>query len=449
MATTTTPTTDDPTLLSVTNPSTTNDIKPWTTTDVPTLSATLDNYYDWSSIVQAMVEFHDATHLLTTTPAPEEHRLAKQLTFFLSRTVASTHRPALLGQSPSDAWATLQALNPQTGHLLEDLVQQCYKIHLTDLGPTAFASQHRLVQSQIVQRQATHHYATPQAYLNRVLKGIEGHADVRHVRITFRNIQHPTLADIENLYREIADSCTEMPLPRAHAASSKHRFNRGPSKYTRPTMDPTITDYNCSVCRVDNHNTKDCRRKTRSRSYQGSSRYRDSVEIANAFTLDLASMFQNTTLPPSGAPVNEQKSPFPRLPRYLLDSAASITMHPTRHPFQTYHASQNPVQLADQRTTPAIGEGRSIIPTIGHSLTLHRALHVPHLHDHVVSAAQVASTHDILFQGPKVYILQPGPMPPASAVVAQGRRSEGVYELHTDVHKASAVTRYAIRAQAI
>jgi hypothetical protein len=116
MATTTTPTTDDPTLPSVTNPSTTNDIKPWTTTDVPTLSATLDNYYDWSSIVQAMVEFHDATHLLTTSPAPEEHRLAKQLTFFLSRTVASTHRPALLGQSPSDAWATLQALNPQATH---------------------------------------------------------------------------------------------------------------------------------------------------------------------------------------------------------------------------------------------------------------------------------------------------------------------------------------------
>jgi transposase InsO family protein len=29
-------------------------------------------------------------------------------------------------------------------------------------------------------------------------------------------------------------------------------------------------------------------------------------------------------------------------------------------------------------------------------------------------------------------------MPPASAVVTQGRRSEGVYELHTDVHKASA-----------
>jgi hypothetical protein len=152
-----------------------------------------------------MVEFHDATHLLTTTPAPEENLLAKQLTFFLSRTVASPHRPALFGQSPSDNWATLQALNPQTGHSLEDLVQQCNEIHLTDLGPTAYASHHLPVQSKIVQGQATHHNATPQSYLYRVLKGIHGHADVRHVRTTFRNIQHPTLADIENLYREIAD----------------------------------------------------------------------------------------------------------------------------------------------------------------------------------------------------------------------------------------------------
>jgi hypothetical protein len=150
MATSTTPTTDDPKMPSVTNTSTTNtpttnEIKPWTTTDVPTLSATLDNCYDRSSIVQAMVEFHDVTHLLTTSPAPEEHRMAKQLTFFLSRTVASTHRPALLGQPPMDAWATLQGLSPQTGHSLEDLVQQSYEIHLIDLGPTAYALHRKLI----------------------------------------------------------------------------------------------------------------------------------------------------------------------------------------------------------------------------------------------------------------------------------------------------------------
>jgi hypothetical protein len=62
---------------------TNNDLKPWSTTDIPVLSPTLDNYYDWSSIVQAMVDFHDATHLLTTNPAPLEQRLAKQLIFFV------------------------------------------------------------------------------------------------------------------------------------------------------------------------------------------------------------------------------------------------------------------------------------------------------------------------------------------------------------------------------
>jgi hypothetical protein len=49
---------------------TNNDLNPWSTTDIPVLSPTLDNYYDWSSIVQAMLDFHDATHILTTNPAP-------------------------------------------------------------------------------------------------------------------------------------------------------------------------------------------------------------------------------------------------------------------------------------------------------------------------------------------------------------------------------------------
>jgi hypothetical protein len=88
-----------------------------------------------------MVDFHDATHLLTTNPAPLEQRLAKQLVFFLSRTVASTHRPALLGQTPAAAWSLLQDLNPQTGHSLEDLVQRGSDISLIDLGPKSYATQ--------------------------------------------------------------------------------------------------------------------------------------------------------------------------------------------------------------------------------------------------------------------------------------------------------------------
>jgi transposase InsO family protein len=417
-----------------------NDLKPWSTTDIPTLSPALDNYYDWSSIVQAMVDFHDATHLLTTNPTPLEQRLAKQLVFFLSRTVASTHRPALLGQTPAAAWSILQALNPQTGHSLEDLVQRGYDICLADIGPTSYATQHRIIQSQIVQQQAAHHYATPQAYINRVLKGMEGHPDVRHVRTTFRNITQPTLADVENLYREIADSCTDTTLPRAHAASSKDRRNRGSSKYTRPPRDPTVTDYNCSFCKVDNHITRDCRRKNRYRTDANTSGYKNTVEIANAVAIALATMFSSPTSNTSGAQVNEPKSPYPRLPRYLLDSAASITMHPTRRPFRNYQPSNTSVLLADQRTTPAIGEGPSTIPTNGRPLHIPRALHVPHLQDHLVSAAQIAFNNDILFQGSKVYILQPGPKPEPSKVLTKGKRNQGVYELETRPHQAAFIS---------
>jgi hypothetical protein len=85
------------------------------------------------------------------------------------------------------------------------------------------------------------------------------------------------------------------------------------------------------------------------------------VEIANAVAIALATMFSS---PPntSGTPVNENNSSYLRLPRYLLDSAASITMHPTRTPFRSYRSSRTPVILEDQRTTPAIGEGPSTIP---------------------------------------------------------------------------------------
>jgi transposase InsO family protein len=142
----------------------------------------------------------------------------------------------------------------------------------------------------------------------------------------------------------------------------------------------------------------------------------------------------------SGAPVNENNSSYLRLPRYLLDSAASITMHPTHTPFRSYRPSRTPVILADQRTTPAIGEGPSTIPTAGRPLRIPRALHVPHLQDHLVSAAQVASHNDILFQGSKVYILQPGLPPEPSQILSTGRRNQGVYELDTRPQQAAFIS---------
>jgi hypothetical protein len=215
------------------------------------LSDTLHNFCDWSSLVQAMIDFNDATHLLTTPHTTDDRRPAEQLIFFLSRTVAPPHRPALLGLPPMEAWALLQALNPQTGQSLEDLVQQGYEINLADQSPTAYATQHRLIQSKIVHRQAIHHNATPQAYLNRVLMGMEDYADVRHVRTTSQQIQLPSLADVEHLYHEIADSCSPSTLHHAQAASTRNTRGRGRPKYSRPPRDPTVTNYNCSVCKVD------------------------------------------------------------------------------------------------------------------------------------------------------------------------------------------------------
>jgi hypothetical protein len=295
-----------------------------------------------------------------------EQRQVKQFVYFLSRTVARTHRPALLGQTPAAAWSLLQDLNPQTGRSLEDLVQRGYDISLIDLGPKSYATQHLLIKSQIVQRQATHHYDLPQAYINCVLKGMEGHPDVLHVRTSFRHIAQPTLADVENLYCEIADNCTDRTIQHAHAVTSKERRKRPNPKYTRPPRDSTITDYNCSFCTVENHATRDCRRKNRSRAEKNTSSYKTSVEIANAVAIALAKMFNS---PPntSGVPVNDQNYSYLRLSRYPLNSAASITMHPTHTPFRSYRPSHTPVILVDQRTTPDIA---STIPTSGRPLRI-------------------------------------------------------------------------------
>jgi hypothetical protein len=48
-----------------------------------------------------MVDFYDITHLLTAALSDDEFRLAKQLTMFMSRIVASPHRPALLRKYPT------------------------------------------------------------------------------------------------------------------------------------------------------------------------------------------------------------------------------------------------------------------------------------------------------------------------------------------------------------
>jgi hypothetical protein len=133
-------------------------------------------------------------------------------------------------------------------------------------------------------------------------------------------------------------------------------------------------------------------------------------------------MFGTLTSATSSIEVKKPKSPYPRLPRCLLDSGASITMHPTHIPFHRYEPSHTPVMLADQLTIPATGEGPSTIPTVGRPLHIPRALHVPHLQDHLVSASQVSFHHDIMFQGPKVYILQRGPTPEKSRVLTQVRR---------------------------
>jgi hypothetical protein len=114
-------------------------------------------------------------------------------------------------------------------------------------------------------------------------------------------------------------------------------------------------------------------------------------------------------------------------------------MHPTTIPFQRYEKSSQAVLLADKRSTSALGDGPSTIPTVGRALQIPRALHVPLLKDHLISAAEVAKKHDILFQGPHVYILPPGPRPPDSLAITRGHRTNGVYELHTFRHETASI----------
>jgi hypothetical protein len=99
-------------------------------------------------------------------------------------------------------------------------------------------------------------------------------------------------------------------------------------------------------------------------------------------------------------------------------------MHPTTLPFQRYEKSSQAVLLADRRDTPALGEGPSTIPTVGRALPIQKALHVPLLKDHLISAAQVAKKHDILFQGSHVYIIVPGPRSPDPLVITRGHLTD-------------------------
>ena len=182
----------------------------------------------------------------------------------------------------------------------------------------------------------------------------------------------------------IADPLLQFPMhmrPRPNIAVAV-----APPDTLAPPRDPTVTDYKCSFCKVDNHNTQDIRRKNRSRS--GPNGPTRTVEIANAITLALANLFTNSK-PNSPEPsVKDPSFSYYRLPRrYLLDSAASNTMHPTTRPFQSYENESHAVHLSYQRTTPALGEGPSFIPTVGRALHIPRALHVPLLKDHLISAA--------------------------------------------------------------
>jgi hypothetical protein len=158
--------------------------------------------------------------------------------------------------SPCATWpnpisSAVLSPSPQSAdrNFLEGLVQSDCNKNLTDIGPTSYATEQRVEQSQIVQSQATHHYAAPHASIKRALKGTKGHPDVRYLRTTFRNITQPTMDDVENLYRKLADTCHYVTFPRAHAASSKDRHNRVPTKYIQTPRDPIVTDYYRS-CKV-------------------------------------------------------------------------------------------------------------------------------------------------------------------------------------------------------
>jgi hypothetical protein len=54
-----------------------------------------------------------------------------------------------------------------------------------------------------------------------------------HQWTTFRQIPHPTLADLKHIFRKLDDCCSPSALPYANAASSKHSRGRGHFRYTR------------------------------------------------------------------------------------------------------------------------------------------------------------------------------------------------------------------------
>jgi hypothetical protein len=85
----------------------------------------------------------------------------------------------------------------------------------------------------------------------------------------------------------------------------------------------------------------------------------------------------------------------------------------------------------------------STIPTAGRPLRIPRTLHVHHLQDNIVSAAQVALHNYILFQGSKVHIIQPSLTPEPSKILSTGRRNQVVYELDARPQQAAFISNIA------
>jgi hypothetical protein len=165
-----------------------------------------------------------------------------------SRCLCHVSWPLLIGR-PSFA-NTLPCLGPtpspqaQTGQSLEVLVQQGNDLRLTEHGQTSYATQHRLVQSRMSNAKRT------TSMLHHKTNLIEFQRNGRPPRCLTpadhgQEISHPTIADIEHLFRELDNLFSHSTNPYAHATSSNYSRGRGTSRYTPCPRETTITDHTC------------------------------------------------------------------------------------------------------------------------------------------------------------------------------------------------------------
>jgi Reverse transcriptase (RNA-dependent DNA polymerase) len=392
----------------------------WSLLGTSTLDETASNYALWYGSVMTTIEFHDAEHLLITSPSSTERVLHKQLIHFLLQTTHPSHHPFVDRQSGVTTWQALCALHPANDATRESLIHTAASFTLRSMSADEFQRQHVATHATLTRMDPTHPYASRISYMHRILNGIGDIDELQSIFMLYRAKRAPdiTTATIHQLFADISRRMAT--APRALRVSSVP----GPRRS------------HCQFCRRDGHNIDECRslkryhdEKDRSRANRrpgASPARRAPAAAAHQATLEIQNMIPLlAALVKDSPPSTDGQGSYSA----IFDSGASISMTNTRSHFQQCHPTRVAVRMANNTLTTAVGSGPATFHTPDMAFRIPHALHVPTLCHTLLAAGDLTRDYDVLFQRDKLFVLRRGPPPQDSTIRARGWRRQGVYHI--------------------